>query len=128
MSWWLLANSVLGIHVLLFTGVVVGLFLASIGILKRYKKISLVYWSITVITLVSQLIPGCQLTTIERWMRHQVDPSWEREYSIARTLTNEFLGIDLPDKFFTGLAIILGVVVAMVFIRNYGKSLLILKR
>ena len=124
MVWWLLANVVLTIHVLLFVVIVVGLLLAAIGVLKRYKKVSFVYWSVTIATLISQLIPGCQLTTIERWMRHQVDPSWEREYSsIARTLTNEFLGTDLPDKFFTGLAVILGVVVAMVFIRNYGKSL-----
>lgn len=122
MVWWFLANIILTIHILLFVGIVVGLFLASVSILKRYKKISLAFWIITIITLGSQLIPGCQLTTVETWMRHQVDPTWERENSIAKTLSSE-LGIELPERFFTGLGIILGVVASMIFIRNYGKRL-----
>ncbi|MBI4304928.1 MAG: hypothetical protein HY678_01285 [Chloroflexi bacterium] len=92
MDLWILANFVLAAHIALFVVLAAGLVVAASGWLRGHTRLALVYWSALGIAVSWQLLPGCPLTDIERWLRLQVDPAWVREPSLLRMVLETLFG------------------------------------
>ncbi|MBI4219913.1 MAG: hypothetical protein HY682_07220 [Chloroflexi bacterium] len=92
MSPWVAANFVLAAHIALFVLLGAGLVAAAFGWLRGRPRLALAYWSALGISVGWQLVPGCPLTDIERWLRLQVDPAWAREPPLLRMVIETLFG------------------------------------
>lgn len=96
MTSWTLANVVLGAHITLFVVLVLGLVLAAAGWMRRRTRVAAVFWPALVVTVGWQALPGCALTTLERWLRWRDSPGWDRDMSILRTVLETVAGTRPP--------------------------------
>jgi hypothetical protein len=117
--YWLAANVVLGLHMAVLAGVSIGVVVAALGILRRHPRLSLGFWVMLLITALWQPIPSCILTDIEKWLRHQVEPGWDRTISVQRMLIRELTVIDVPERVFWWLGLVLVVVAGYAFWKHH---------
>ncbi|MBI4282385.1 MAG: DUF2784 family protein [Chloroflexi bacterium] len=116
-GYWLAANVVLGLHMAVLAGVSIGVVVAALGILHRYPRLALVFWVTLLVTAISQPLPSCALTDMERWLRHRVEPEWDRTVSVQRMLIRELTGADVPERVFWWVGVVLVVVAGYAFWR-----------
>lgn len=120
--WWLLANAVMALHVALFVLLAAGVLLAAAGWMRSHGRISRVFWPALVVTLGWQALPGCILTDLERWLRRQDQPGWDRQMSLARTITGELTGVYPSEGVFAALAGALAVLALLAAARYHGSG------
>jgi hypothetical protein len=118
-GYWLAANVVLGVHMALLAGLTVGLLAAALGVLRRYPRLALGFWATLVISAVWQPLPSCILTDMERWLRHRVEPEWDRTVSAQRMLIRELVGVDLREEVFWWVGVVMVVVAGYAFWRYH---------
>ena len=106
-GYWLAANMVLALHMVVLVGVSIGVVVAALGILRRYPRLALFFWVTLLITALWQPIPSCILTDIEKWLRHQVEPGWDRTVSVQRMLVRDLAGVDVPERAFWWMGVVL---------------------
>jgi hypothetical protein len=93
---WALANLVQVAHVALFVLLTAGILFAAAGNMRGRPKLATGFWTLFAITLAWQYIPGCPLTSIERWLRLRVEPDWDRELSLLRVTLRSVTGLTPP--------------------------------
>jgi len=118
-EYWLVANVVLGVHMALFAALAVGLVAAALGILRQHPRLALAYWGTLLLAAVWQPLPSCILTDVEKWLRHQVEPGWDRTISAQRLLVRELSGIDLSEQVFWWVGAMMAVVAGYAFWRHH---------
>lgn len=101
-GYWLLANAVLGLHVAVLLVLVVGLPFAALGGLRNRPRTAAAFWGLLVVAALWQTLPSCILTDMERWLRHLVEPAWDRTISVQRLMVLEVTGVDLREQVFCG--------------------------
>ncbi|MDP2949424.1 MAG: DUF2784 family protein [Chloroflexota bacterium] len=116
---WFLADAVLTAHVLLLVVLGIGVVVAALGWMRRRPRVALVFWPSLVVTLGWQALPGCPLSDLERWLRRMEAPGWDRDMSIARTLSGRLTGVHPPETVFAGLAALLGAMAVYAFVRYH---------
>ncbi|MBI2856030.1 MAG: hypothetical protein HYX93_04210 [Chloroflexi bacterium] len=117
--YWVAANMVLGLHMALLAGLMVGLVAAVVGVLRRYRRLALAFWATLLVAAIWQPLPSCILTDIERWLRHQVEPDWDRTISAQRILVGEVFRLDVSEQTFWWLGVVMVVVAGYVLWRDY---------
>ncbi|HSW59018.1 MAG TPA: hypothetical protein VLH15_11480 [Dehalococcoidales bacterium] len=120
--WWAAADIVLAFHILLFLLLGIGIILAATG--NMHRKLALFFWPVLFFTALNMPLPGCILTDIERWLRHMVMPGWNREMSLARTVSGAVTGWHPPDLFFTIIGLLLFALAIYAFVRFHLKDVL----
>ena len=118
-GYWLGANLVLGVHMALLAGLTIGVVPAALGVLRRYPGLALVYWGSLLLTAIWQPLPSCILTDIEKWLRHQVEPEWDRTISTQRLMTRELTGVDFQEQVFWWVAAVVVVMAGYAFWRHH---------
>jgi len=122
-EYWLAANIVLGLHMALFVVLVVGLIAAATGVLRYRTRLANAYWGTLLVAALWQPLPSCILTDVERWLRHRVDPDWDRTVSAQRLLVRELAGVDLGERVFWWAGVVMVVVAAYAFWRYHWQPL-----
>ena len=117
--YWAAANVVLGLHMALLAGVSIGVVAAVLGILRRYPRLSLVFWVSLLVAAIWQPIPSCALTDMEKWLRHRVEPEWDRTISVQRMLIRELTGVDVQEQVFWWVGVVLMAVAGYAFWRYH---------
>lgn len=117
--YWLAANVVLGLHMALLAGVSIGVVAAALGILRKHPRLALAFWGTLLVTAISQPLPSCALTDIEKWLRHRVEPEWDRTISVQRMVIRELTGIDIQEQVFWWMGVVLVVVAVYAFWRYH---------
>ena len=120
--WWLFADIVLAIHILLWLFLGTGVVFAALGMMRRPRKLALIFWPTMAVTLGSMAAPGCILTDLERWLRQMVVPAWSRDMTLARTVAGTVTGYHPPDAVFTALGVVLFSLAAYAFVRYHLKD------
>ena len=69
-----------------------------------------------------QFIPVCALTDLEEWLRHQTDPTWERQTTILQAAVQTLTGIAVPRASNTLMTIFLGGLGVYAFVRYPVKG------
>ena len=118
-AYWLAGNVVLGLHMALLAGVSIGVAAAALGILRKYPRVALVFWMTLLVTALWQPLPSCALTDIEKWLRHQVEPEWDRTISVQRMAILEVTGIDIQEQVFWWVGVVLVAVAGYAFWRYH---------
>ena len=121
-GYWLAASVVLGLHMALLAGVSIGVVAAALGILRKYPRLALVFWVSLLVTALWQPLPSCALTDIEKWLRHRVEPEWDRTISVQRMLIREVTGVDLQEQVFWWMGVVLVVVAGYAFWRYHREQ------
>lgn len=124
-EYWFAANVVLGSHMALFVVLVVGLIAAAGGALRYRRRLANAYWGTLVVAALWQPLPSCILTDVEKWLRHRVDPDWDRTVSAQRLLVRELVGVDLGERVFWWVGVVMVVVAVYAFWRYHREPALI---
>ena len=127
MLWRILADAVMGLHLLLIGFFAVSVVLLALGFFKGRRNWQFFYYGVTVVVVGLGIaswvgvLRSCSLTDLEYILRRLYDPteSWMRTSSLLGTIIFNATGVEVPEFAFT---IALGVAV-MVMI-----SSLILRR
>jgi hypothetical protein len=108
-GYWFAANLTFGLHMAVLSVLPVGVALAALGALRRYYRISVAFWVSLFVAALWQPLPSCILTDVERWLRHRVEPEWDRTASTQRVMVREVTGADLDERLFwwVGLAVVI---------------------
>ena len=123
--WWLFADIVLVVHILLWLFLGAGMVVAAMGWMRRRRKLTLVFWPTMVVTLGGLAVPGCILSDLERWLRQMVVPKWSRDMSIARTISGTLTGYHPPEAIFTALGVLLFSLAVYAFVRYHLRDVMI---
>ena len=118
MLWRILADAVVGLHLLLMGFFAVSVVLLALGFFKGRRNWQFFYCG--VIALVAGLgvaawagvIRSCSLTDLEYMLRRFYDPgeSWMRTKSLLGTIIFSATGVEVPEFAFT-IALAVGIVV-----------------
>ena len=118
MLWRILADAVMGLHLLLMGFFAVSIVLLALGFFKGRRNWQFFYYGVT--TLVVGLgvaawagvIRSCSLTDLEYMLRRLYDPSesWMRTKSLLGTIIFSATGVEVPEFAFT-IALGVGMVV-----------------
>lgn len=120
--WWLFADIVLVVHILLWLLLGAGVVVAATGRMQRRRKLALVFWPTMAVTLGSMAAPGCILSDLERWLRQMVMTEWSRDMSLARTVSGTVTGYHPPDALFTALGVLLFSLAVYAFVRYHLRD------
>ena len=126
--WWFLADIVLVVHILLWLFLGAGVVVAVMGWMRRYRKLALVFWPTMAVTLVNLAVPGCILSDLERWLRQIEVPGWNRDMSLARTVSGTVIGYHPPDTLFTVVGVLLFSLAVYAFVRYHLRDVITLLR
>lgn len=118
-GYWLAANVVLGIHMAVFVALAVGLVAAALGVLRRHPRLALAFWGTLLLTAIWQPLPSCVFTDVERWLRHQVEPDWDRTISVQRMLIRELVGVDFRERVFWWVGLVMAVAAGLIFWKHH---------
>lgn len=121
--WWLFADIVLVVHILLWLFLGAGVVVAALGGMRHVHRLTLVFWPTMAVTLGSMAAPGCILSDLERWLRQMVITEWSRDMSLARTVSGTVTGYHPPDALFTILGVLLFSLAVYAFVRYHLKGL-----
>ena len=118
-AYWLAANTTLALHFLLLASLCVGVPAAALGLLRSRPWIALAFWTTLLVSAAWQLLPSCALTDIERWLRHRVEPDWDRVDSVSRLALRELTGIDAAEWVFKLIGVAMVLTAAYAFARYH---------
>ncbi len=118
MLWRILADTVMGLHLLLIGLFAVSVVLLALGFLKGRRNWQFFYYGVTALAVglgVASwvgVIRSCSLTDLEYILRRLYDPSesWMRTSSLLGTIIFNATGVEVPEFAFT-IALVVAVVV-----------------
>jgi hypothetical protein len=118
MLWRILADTVMGLHLLLIGFFAVSVVLLALGFFKGRRNWQFFYYGVTALVVglgVASwvgVIRSCSLTDLEYMVRRLYDPSesWMRTSSLLGTIILNTTGVEVPEFAFT-IALVVAVVV-----------------
>ncbi len=118
MLWRILADAVMGLHLLLIGFFVVSVVLLALGFFKGRRNWQFFYYGVTALALglgVSSwtgVLRSCSLTDLEYVLRRLYDTSesWMRTRSLLGTTIFNATGVEVPEFAFT-IALVVGIAV-----------------
>ena len=118
MLWRILADAVMGLHLLLMVFFAISVVLLVLGFFRGRRNWQFFYWGVTALTLglgVASwrgILRSCSLTELEYMLRRLNDPSesWMRTRSLLGTIIYDATGVEVPEFAFT-IALGIGIVV-----------------
>ncbi len=118
MFWRVLADAVMGLHLLLIGFFAVSVVLLALGFFKGRRNWQFFYYGVTTLALGlgvaswTRVLRSCSLTDLEYLLRRLYDPSesWIRTRSLLGTIIFDTTGVEVPEFAFT-IALVVGIVV-----------------
>ena len=118
MLWRILADAVMGLHLLLIALFAVSVVLLALGFFKGRRNWRFFYYGVTALVVglgVASwvgVLRSCSLTDLEYLLRRLYDPSetWMRTSSLLGTIIFNATGVEVPEFAFT-IALVVAVVV-----------------
>ena len=118
MLWRILADAVVGLHLLLMGLFAVSVVLLALGFFKGHRNWQFFYYGVIAVVVGlgvaawAGVIRSCSLTDLEYMLRRFYDPgeSWMRTRSLVGTIIFNTTGVEVPEFAFT-IALGVGVVV-----------------
>ena len=118
MLWRILADTVMGLHLLLIGLFAVSVVLLALGFFKGRRNWQFFYYGVTALAVglgVASwvgVLRSCSLTDLEYILRRLYDPSetWMRTSSLLGTIIFNATGVEVPEFAFT-IALVVAVVV-----------------
>ena len=118
MPWEVLANTVMGFHLLFLAFFAMSAILLALGVFKRRRNWCRFYWGVVVSAIGigaaswAGILRSCPLTDLEYMLRRLYDPSqsWMRTRSLLGTIIFDTTGIEVPEFVFT-IGLVVGIVV-----------------
>jgi len=121
MVWKILADTVVGLHLLLIGFFAVSIVLLALGFFRGRRNWQFFYGGVTVLVIGlsaaswAGILRSCSLTDLEYMLRRLYDPSqsWMRTRSLLGTIIFNTTGIEVPEFAFTialgiGIAVMIG--------------------
>ena len=121
MLWRILADAVMGLHLLLMGFFAVSVVLLALGFFKGRRNWQFFYYGVTTVVVglgvasLTGILKSCSLTDLEYVLRRLYDPSesWMRTRSLLGTIIFNATGVEVPEFAFTialgvGIAIMIG--------------------
>jgi len=121
MLWRILADAVMGLHLLLMGFFAVSVVLLALGFFKGRRNWQFFYYGVATVAVGlgvaawMGILKSCSLTELEYVLRRLYDPSesWMRTRSLLGTIIFDFTGVEVPEFAFTialgvGIAIMIG--------------------
>ena len=127
MVWRILAETVMGLHLLLMAFLAVSAVLLALGFFKGRRNWRRLYYGVIAVavglTVVDKtgILKSCSLTDLEYMLRRLDDPSesWMRTRSLLGTIMFNTTGASVPEVAFTiGLGIIITVMISSLILRR----------
>ena len=97
-----------------------------LGWFQKRPRLGLTFLALSALTFGWQGIGDivrCPPILGEVWLRRQVDPTWDRDISLARLLAQQVTGRDASDTVFAYRAAVGGAMVVYAFLRYHLPSL-----
>ncbi len=118
MLWRILADAVMGLHLLLIGFFAVSVVLLALGFFKGRRNWQFFYYGVTAVVVGLGVaawvgvLRSCSLTDLEYLLRRLYDPteSWMRTSSLLGTIILNATGVEVPEFAFT-IALVVAVVV-----------------
>jgi hypothetical protein len=118
MPWKILADAVMGLHLLVIAFFTVSTALLALGVFKRRRNWRLFYCGVVVlasglgIASWTEVLKSCSLTDLEYMVRRLYDPSesWMRSRSLLGTIIFDGTGVKVPEFVFT-IGLVIGIAV-----------------
>ncbi len=118
MLWRILADAVMGLHLLLMGFFAVSVVLLALGFFKGRRNWQFFYYGVTALVVGlgvaawAGVLRSCSLTDLEYLLRRLYDPteSWMRTKSLLGTIIFNATGVEVPEFAFT-IALVVAVVV-----------------
>ncbi len=118
MLWRILADTVMGLHLLLIGFFAVSVVLLALGFFKGRRNWQFFYYGVTALAVGlgmaswTGVLKSCSLTDLEYMLRRLYDPteSWMRTKSLLGTIIFNATGVGIPEFAFT-IALGVGIVV-----------------
>jgi len=118
MLWRILADAVMGLHLLLIALFAVSVVLLALGFFKGRRNWRFFYYGVTAVVVGLGIaswvgvLRSCSLTDLEYILRRFYDPSesWMRTSSLLGTIIFNATGVEVPEFAFT-IALVAAVVV-----------------
>jgi hypothetical protein len=127
MVWRILAETVMGLHLLLIGFFAVSVVLLALGFFKGHRNWQLFYCGVTALAISlgvaawAGTLKSCPLTDLEYMLRRLYDPSesWIRTRSLLGTIIFDTIGVEVPEFAFTiGLGIGIAVMIGSLILRR----------
>jgi len=127
MIWKILADTVMGLHLLLMGFFGVSAVLLALGFFKGRRNWQFFYCGVTALAISLGVaswvgvLRSCSLTDLEYMLRRLYDPSesWMRTRSLLGTLIFDTIGVEVPEFAFTiGLGIGIAVMISSLILRR----------
>jgi len=127
MLWRILADTVMGIHLLLMGFFAVSVVLLALGFFTGRRNWQFFYYGVTALTISlwvaawAGILRSCSLTDLEYMLRRLYDPSenWMRTRSLLGTTIFHATGVEVPEFVFTiGLGIGIVVMISSLILRK----------
>jgi hypothetical protein len=118
MFWRILADTVMGLHLLLISLFAVSVVLLALGFFKGRRNWQFFYYGVTAVVVGlaiaswTGVLRSCSLTDLEYLLRRLYDPSesWMRTRSLLGTIIFNTTSVGVPEFAFT-IALVVGIVV-----------------
>lgn len=118
MLWRILADAVMGLHLLLMGFFAVSIVLLALGFFKERRNWQFFYYGVATVAVGlgvaawTGILKSCSLTDLEYVLRRLYDPSesWMRTRSLLGTITLDIIGVEVPEFVFT-IALVVGIAV-----------------
>lgn len=118
MPWKILADAVMGLHLLVIAFFAVSTVLLALGVFKRRRDWQLFYCGVVVLASClgiaswTEVLKSCSLTDLEYLLRRLYDPSesWMRARSLLGTIIFDATGVNVPEFVFT-IGLVIGIAV-----------------
>ena len=128
MLWRILADAVMGLHLLLMGFFAVSVVLLALGFFRVRRNWQFFYYALTALALGlgvaswKGILKSCSLTDLEYILRRLYDPSesWMRTRSLLGTIIFNATGVEVPEFAFTiGLGIGITVMIGSLIFRRH---------
>ena len=118
MLWRILAEAVMGLHLLLIGFFAVSVVLLALGFFKGRRNWQFFYYGVATVAVGlgvaswTGILKSCSLTELEYLLRRLYDPSesWMRTRSLLGTIIFDISGVEVPEFAFT-IALVVGIAV-----------------
>jgi len=127
MIWRILADMVMGLHLLLMGFFAVSVVLLALGFFKGRRNWQFFYSGVTVLAISlgvaswAGVLRSCSLTNLEYMLRRLCDPSesWMRTRSLLGTIIFDTTEVEVPEFAFTvGLGIGIAIMISSLILRR----------
>ena len=127
MIWKILADTVMGLHLLLISFFAVSVVLLALGFFRGRRNWQFFYYGVTALAISlgvaswAGILRSCSVTELEYMLRRLYDPSesWMRTRSLLGTIIFNATGVEVPEFAFTiGLGIGIAVMISSLILRR----------